>query len=197
MEATTVSGTTLTVTTEDALTVLTTLTILVAHSLRGMFGVALGALHAWHADHGIDHRRFQLHLKGGDIAEMSQLDGWVRGRADVLDAEGTTTVMIGKGFAIGSAGLVSLALFRTVYVWRGLLPQMGIHRPVVWRGADDEVCGESGRRVGEGVYAEVPEDCPIIRNRGLDHEGTRDASEKPGTVWLVFTLWMREATSMP
>ena len=62
--------------------------------------------------------------------------------------------------------------------------------------ADDEVCGESGRRVGEGVYAAVPEDYPIIRSRGLDHEGSADASEGPGTVWLVITLWMREAMSM-
>ena len=40
---------------------------------------------------------------GGDIAEMSQLVEWVRGRADVLDTVGNSTAVIGKGPAIGSA----------------------------------------------------------------------------------------------
>ena len=42
---------------------------------------------------------------------MSQLDEWVRERTDVLGAAGNTTAAIWKRFAIGSATLVSLALF--------------------------------------------------------------------------------------
>ena len=60
VEGTTVSATTLTVTTEDALTVLTTLTILVAHSLRSSGD-------GWHTDHGIDHRRLQQSPRGGRL----------------------------------------------------------------------------------------------------------------------------------
>merc|ERR1719399_1978331 len=110
-------------------------TILVAHSLCGMFGVAMSALGML----GTMTMALTIDAYGpisdnaGGIAEMSEMPEYVRVRTDCLDAAGNTTAAIGKGFAIGSAALVSLALFGA-YCVRAEVDEVDILNPWVFTG---------------------------------------------------------------
>merc|ERR1719247_2164715 len=97
-------------------------TILVSHSLCGMFGIALGALGMLSTmSMGLTIDAYgPISDNAGGIAEMCGLGADVRKRTDALDAAGNTTAAIGKGFAIGSAALVSLALFGAFTVRAGV-----------------------------------------------------------------------------
>merc|ERR1711879_951022 len=97
-------------------------TILIAHSLCGMFGVALSALGMLSTmSMGLTIDAYgPVSDNAGGIAEMAGLSMEVRKITDALDAAGNTTAAIGKGFAIGSAALVSLALFGAYTVRAGI-----------------------------------------------------------------------------
>lgn len=87
--------------------------IFIAFRSCGMYGIALGALgmlSTLATCLSIDVYGPVCDNAGG-IAEMVHMPSWVRDKTDALDAAGNTTAAIGKGFAIGSAALVSLALF--------------------------------------------------------------------------------------
>merc|ERR1711862_559740 len=64
---------------------------------------------------------------------MSMMPDETRTRTDCLDAAGNTTAAIGKGFAIGSAALVSLALFGAFCV-RAEVARVNILDPWVFTG---------------------------------------------------------------
>jgi len=111
------------------------ITILIAHSLCGMFGVALSALGMLGTlTMGLTIDAYgPISDNAGGIAEMSELGEEVRNRTDCLDAAGNTTAAIGKGFAIGSAALVSLALFGAFTV-RAEVKNVDILNPWVFTG---------------------------------------------------------------
>lgn len=111
------------------------ITILIAHSLCGMFGVALSALGMLGTlTMGLTIDAYgPISDNAGGIAEMAELGEDVRNRTDCLDAAGNTTAAIGKGFAIGSAALVSLALFGAFTV-RAEVENVDILNPWVFTG---------------------------------------------------------------
>lgn len=110
-------------------------TVLVAHTLSGMFGVALSALGMLGTmTMGLTIDAYgPISDNAGGIAEMSGLPDQVRTYTDCLDAAGNTTAAIGKGFAIGSAALVSLALFGAFCV-RAEVEKVDILNPWVFTG---------------------------------------------------------------
>merc|ERR1719428_1009984 len=110
-------------------------TILVAHTLGGMFGVALGALGMLGTmTMGLTIDAYgPISNNAGGIAEMSGLPETVRALTDCLDAAGNTTAAIGKGFAIGSAALVSLALFGA-FCTRAQVERVDVLDPWVFTG---------------------------------------------------------------
>ena len=88
-------------------------TAYVSHKMLGMFGLglaALGMLATLSVGLTIDAYG-PISDNAGGIAEMCTLGADVREKTDALDAAGNTTAAIGKGFAIGSAALVGMALF--------------------------------------------------------------------------------------
>ncbi|KAG5618723.1 hypothetical protein H5410_018547 [Solanum commersonii] len=109
--------------------------IFVSFSFAAMYGIAvaaLGMLSTIATGLAIDAYG-PISDNAGGIAEMAGMSHRIRERTDALDAAGNTTAAIGKGFAIGSAALVSLALFGA-FVSRAAISTVDVLTPKVFIG---------------------------------------------------------------
>src|SRR5680860_592201 len=93
-----------------------------SYAFAGFYGVALAAsaMMATTAMQLAIDAFGPISDNAGGIAEMSELPGEVRERTDILDSVGNTTAATGKGFAIASAALTSLALFAAYVTLTGI-----------------------------------------------------------------------------
>merc|ERR1712161_93475 len=146
-------------------------------TLCGMFGVALGALGMLGTmTIGLTIDAYgPISDNAGGIAEMAGLPETVRGLTDCLDAAGNTTAAIGKGFAIGSAALVSLALFGA-YCVRANVTSVDILNPWVFTGllfgamipyAFAAMTMKSVGKAANDMVKECLEQFPKIMNEGM------------------------------
>eukprot|EP00499_Haloplacidia_sp_CaronLabIsolate_P010673 CAMPEP_0196781264 /NCGR_PEP_ID=MMETSP1104-20130614/9360_1 /TAXON_ID=33652 /ORGANISM="Cafeteria sp., Strain Caron Lab Isolate" /LENGTH=776 /DNA_ID=CAMNT_0042151487 /DNA_START=16 /DNA_END=2346 /DNA_ORIENTATION=+ len=156
-------------------------TVFLSFSLADTFGVSLAALGM------ICNVSTALSVDGfgpiadnaGGIAEMCGMKH-VRKRTDALDAAGNTTAAIGKGFAIGSAALVGLALF-SAFVTRANIDNVDLLKPVTFAAL---LIGAmipywfsalTVKSVGDAAQAMVEE----VRRQIQEHPGILDRTEKP------------------
>ena len=102
-------------------------TIFLAYNMCGLFGYALAALGM------LSTMAIALTIdaygpisdNAGGFAEMADMGSEIRDITDALDAAGNTTAAIGKGFAIGSAAFVGLALYGA-YISRAQIKTVNI-----------------------------------------------------------------------
>jgi len=162
--------------------VLVGLAMIIVHNLAGLFGIALsslGILAVLGINLSADSYGPVVDNAAG-IAEMGDMPSEVREKADALDSVGNTTAATGKGFAIGSAGLVSLAWLAN-YFEAAQLQQVNLMNPVVISGLFIGAmlpflfCSFTMRAVSKGAFAVIEE----VRRQFEEMKGIMKGETEP------------------
>ena len=145
----------------------------------------------------------------GGIAEMSEQEPIVRERTDILDSVGNTTAATGKGFAIASAALTSLALFAAYVTFTGIdginifkapvlaMLFIGGMVPVVFSALAMNAVGKAAMEMVYEVRRQFKEIPGIMKGKGKpEYDKCVDISTKaslkqmmaPGLLTILFPL---------
>ena len=131
------------------------------------------------------------------IAQMAGLGKEVRARCEALDSVGNTTAALGKGFAIASAALASLAWLATYFEVAKIdvasLTNVGVIAGVLIGGMLTFVFSALAMRgVGDGSFAIVNE----VRRQFREIKGLMEGEAKPDYVRCVDIATKRALKSM-
>jgi K(+)-stimulated pyrophosphate-energized sodium pump len=151
-----------------------------SYAFAGFYGVALAAsaMMATTAMQLAIDAFGPISDNAGGIAEMSKQDPIVRERTDILDSVGNTTAATGKGFAIASAALTSLALFAAYVTFTGIeginifkapvlsMLFIGAMIPVVFSALAMNAVGKAAMEMVEEVRRQFREIPGIMEGKG-------------------------------
>ncbi|MFC1935105.1 sodium-translocating pyrophosphatase [Chloroflexota bacterium] len=131
------------------------------------------------------------------IAQMAGLGEKVRQRCEALDAVGNTTAALGKGFAIASAALASLAWLATYFKVAdvdiaSLTDVAVIAGLLIGGGLTFVFCALSMKGVGDGAFAIVNE----VRRQFREIKGLMEGEAKPDYVSCVDIATKKALKSM-